>query len=487
MPTLNIFISHKHEDKIEARGIKKELTRFSGREIAVFLSSDIAFGDNWLTIIQKKLINCNLLLLLFTDKKASWDWCLYEAGMFTRLDEEAHKRVICLHSPDLEDPPGPLKHLQAIKADILNVENFLKNLYHTNIYFPDSQPIAPELQHDDIASSAKNIVSLMSKTPRESQQLLKQIYIHVPNSRQISPKQIPPDAEVIGDQASLALFNKRPGTWWWKDLQEEATKNKDQRWMRQLARAIHQASKRTATDPILSTYSARPFTGADGCKLYQPILNSVEWERDGSIKFQVLFNDEVTWRLPDIPENLAILHTAQSMALRFRYEVLRKYVDPLTRENGDSLRDILSELQEVIRSIEQEADSRGLLVQHKLVAIFKQNQKQIIKQMYADWYDIRAKLFEALEQGEIVKVKQCLLRLEELNRQFIPMAAHRYAELMSERLQDEGTLYTVEQFVGFSQKFPLQETSNDAFTVVKQEIGHEIPKSLASSNENVLE
>lgn len=437
MPTLNIFISHKLEDNIAAQDIKQELLRYSGSGIEVFLSSDIAYGENWLKVIQDKLIACNLLLLLFTDKKASWDWCLYEAGMFTRLDADSYKRVICLHSSDLDEPPGPLKHLQPLKATEPNILEFLKTLYRKNTYTPDSPPIAPYVKDQDLMSSARQIHAHLTKTPRDSQVLLKCMTLHIRDVNTISADQIHPNAEVEADKPSLELFGKNSGTWLWKDLVKDFN-DADFRWMKQLAKAIYQASQRGAIEPVFATFTASAFTSGGNHRLYQPILNSVEWERDGSIRFQILFKEEVTWRLSDIPENLAVLHTAQHMALRFRYEVVRKYAHRLVLRGGASLDNVLSELHEVLHSIEQESSSRGLLEEHKLLKVFnKKGQITKVRKMYADWYAIRSKLHVALVQNAVEEIIQCLSRLEDLNNEFLPMAASRYTELMIEAISEE--------------------------------------------------
>jgi hypothetical protein len=159
-PVLNIFISHKHEDNPAAVAVRDILAKYGGNQIQVFVSSDIPAGADWFECIRKQLIASNLLLLLFTDKRLSWDWCLYEAGMFTRLDEVSYRRVICLHSPDLT-PPEPLKHLQAVPAKTSDVIKFLRNLYGTNTYTQADQPINSYLTDEELGRAAGDIASYM--------------------------------------------------------------------------------------------------------------------------------------------------------------------------------------------------------------------------------------------------------------------------------------------------------------------------------------
>jgi hypothetical protein len=66
-----------------------------------------------------------MLLLLFTDNTGPWDWCLYEAGLFTQWDDD-QRRIICLHTG--RHPPAPLKHLQLVPALREEIALFLRQL-----------------------------------------------------------------------------------------------------------------------------------------------------------------------------------------------------------------------------------------------------------------------------------------------------------------------------------------------------------------------
>ena len=68
--TLNIFISHKHEDEEAVRELEKILHGLGPEEdhrFNVFSSGKIRGGEDWWEEIQKSLVDSNLLLLLYTD------------------------------------------------------------------------------------------------------------------------------------------------------------------------------------------------------------------------------------------------------------------------------------------------------------------------------------------------------------------------------------------------------------------------------------
>jgi hypothetical protein len=290
------------------------------------------------------------------------------------------------------------------------------------------------------------------KKPRDVRHFSKHITLHIPNPHDITPTSIPAEATVIADEASLDIFDKLQGEWTWKDLENEALKNPDRRWLRELANSIYRASQRSPVDPMFATFNARR-----GCKIYQPVLYRADWEQDGSLDWKILFQEETSWRLSDIPDSIAVLQTAQNMALRFRYEVLRKYTGLLTQP----LEQVCIELREVIQNIEQEAASRGLLEKDKLVDTFEApSDRSKLKAMYEDWYAIRAALDDGLTNGRWDDIKECLFKLRKYNNEFIPMAARRYEELMNNTIADEMNPNRVANPVKNGSHSPLRSRRN---------------------------
>ncbi len=179
--TLKIFLSHKHEDAYTALRIKEILKRLADdKKLEVFLSQDdIVAGDNWFDRIRRSLGSSNLLLLLFTDVTKSWDWCLYEAGLFQNLDSgrEDFRRVVCLTGT--EKIPGPLKHLQAVNANPKSVTRFLKDLYLGKALTGFSEPLSSWLKNfpETLEHSANEITDLISRNLVEHRSLLWQVCV----------------------------------------------------------------------------------------------------------------------------------------------------------------------------------------------------------------------------------------------------------------------------------------------------------------------
>jgi hypothetical protein len=124
-----VFVSHKHDDHDFADTVKKTLEHLSGSgRIECFVSgSDLSAGSDWNAKIRSQLLKSHLLVLLFTEPSQNWDWCLYEAGLFSSLGAAEDPSVVCLYHPQGASP-RPLSNLQGVPVQPEAVQQFLTQL-----------------------------------------------------------------------------------------------------------------------------------------------------------------------------------------------------------------------------------------------------------------------------------------------------------------------------------------------------------------------
>src|SRR5258707_786476 len=112
-----IVISHKGEDSNIADKIRAAIESLCGESAKCFLSERITHGQEWLNELHSQLQFSKYLLLIYTDPKEDWSWCMYEAGYFSALskiprekqaDTIDGRRIFCLHHEDL--PPPRIRH-----------------------------------------------------------------------------------------------------------------------------------------------------------------------------------------------------------------------------------------------------------------------------------------------------------------------------------------------------------------------------------------
>src|SRR5262245_23830916 len=111
-----VFISHKHDDHALAVEVGKALEGLARPKlIDCFVSgSDISAGMDWRREIRNVLAKSHLLVLLYTAPSRSWDWCLYETGLYTRFDRADKNEVssvVCLFSPGQASPSVSVYYL----------------------------------------------------------------------------------------------------------------------------------------------------------------------------------------------------------------------------------------------------------------------------------------------------------------------------------------------------------------------------------------
>jgi hypothetical protein len=125
-----VFISYVHEDKDIATAVQTLLVRTLELEAGVFLAADqtqILAGHIWLDRIRAALEQCDLLLLLLSERSINRAWVNFEAGAvwLTR------KPVIpvCIGKMLIEFLPQPYAGMQAVRLP-MDAHYLLTSIHH---------------------------------------------------------------------------------------------------------------------------------------------------------------------------------------------------------------------------------------------------------------------------------------------------------------------------------------------------------------------
>ncbi len=281
--TFRIFISHKHEDHGVARALKDALGSLSGEyAIEAFVSgSDIPAGADWNSLLRAELGRSHMLILLFTNPSRNWDWCLYEAGLFTRFDREQARAVVCLYDPG-SSPPSPLKGLQGVPVRERKIETFLARLCKTTWEVADDWkrgPLNAGIEPKAIASAAQTICDSFQHGT----------YAYHPCHRVVLDltavgkigDRIPEEAHVVeGPGATsaftLSIFGVAEGARerTWGDLLE-GVEGREADWRRQLDEVFCAALREELFEPVTA-----PLRSWQQNRDYRPILYRIERARE---------------------------------------------------------------------------------------------------------------------------------------------------------------------------------------------------------------
>ena len=159
-----IFVSHKSSDVHLANDVKAAIEDLSPRFECWVDAQEIAAGSDWGRSILKALGQSHLLLLLFTVPERKWDWCLYEAGLFTQFasaaDEDV-RSVVSIFDPK-SGPPRPLADVQGAPAEPEALIKFLTRLCKEPWEVSDDWrkgPLVPRVKPEAIEAAAQAIAT----------------------------------------------------------------------------------------------------------------------------------------------------------------------------------------------------------------------------------------------------------------------------------------------------------------------------------------
>jgi hypothetical protein len=147
--------------------------------------------------------------------------------------------------------------------------------------------------------------------------------------------------------------------------------------------------------------------------------------------FKVLFDEEVDWKIEDVPNWLSSLLTSLVMGTRFKFELIDSYKGKIRQLDDDkAIEETCLQIEKIILNVEEYASSRGLLQKDNLIKGFDVEHQNEIEKIYEQWYDVREKFLEALSQKDKEKIEDLLLDLAQMNKRFLLLAASRYREII---------------------------------------------------------
>jgi len=438
-----IFVSHKHEDHALADTVKQALEGLSSTIECFVSGTDIGPGTDWNLEIRDELARSHLLLLLFTNPSQNWDWCLYEAGLFTRFESDDVCSVVSLYQPD-GSPPRPLSNLQGVPANQEKVEAFLTSLCRETWHVSDDWlrgALAPRVKAPQIKDAAALIVGTFPLKPRSNPS-------HYPCHRvvldlsQVDSVEdgIPNEARVVeGPGATspytLSLFRAASGsrTWTWGELVAAvAGDEKDNAWRNQLDRRFAAALREELFRPTTATLRAFDPEQRQR-RYYRSILYEVVRSPpapDGAgtaaearrpLQVTVVFDPQLAPSQVGGPALSLVRINA-----RFATEVFDVFCGNVAQRSRSGP-GVFDEIQEAFEAIYQEADGYRLFALDEVERAYGgELESSGVRSLGAEWDAARQRLAPALAARDVEAVEKLLGEMRELNRQFSLAATERY-------------------------------------------------------------
>jgi hypothetical protein len=300
-----IFISHRHTDAKLASRVSEEIERL-GRFDCWVSGEDIAPGSDWSQAIIEALRRSHLLILLFTVPERQWDWCLYEAGLFTNFADAAEDdvwSVVSIYNPS-SGPPRPLAGIHGTPGEAPAIERLLLRLCHEPWTVSDrwrQGAVEPDVDPAAITAAAASIAEGFQAVITGAQEgrfkyPCHRLVLRAPRTGEPGDS-IPEEAVVeLGPGATseftLAIFGVSAGdeSHVWGDL-VRTIGGEGAAWRTELDAAYSSARRNTLFGPRTASIRAWTRAADDPTRWYHPILYSIEQQPAEGIERIVIVLD----------------------------------------------------------------------------------------------------------------------------------------------------------------------------------------------------
>lgn len=164
--TRKIFISHRHADRKIADAIKETIEKWRFKPISIFQSSDpnisTTIGAPLSDNLKEKLVEADVVLLIYTFDDKDWSYCMWECGVATDPKRAQHPRIVVFQCTD--DSPAPFKDTVRVKITEDGILRFTKQFYTEPEFFPGfDEAIAPDIGEEALKDISTTLYDSLNK------------------------------------------------------------------------------------------------------------------------------------------------------------------------------------------------------------------------------------------------------------------------------------------------------------------------------------
>ena len=408
-------------------------------------STDIKAGADWKSDLRKHLSNADMLLFMFTEPSATWDWCLYECGIFTPLrrpdndHEERERRIVCLHYKDGK-PPKPLSHLRSIEATPRNVEEFLEALFHQTEFTNSDEPLDDnyERRQADYERAAEEICSAMTRGVRGKPMVHFMALRVAPEAfaadGALSDKcGVPHDTIIESNSATMAMFGMTEVAptnehWSWAALLETIEAD-DQECFERIDETFVEICSGKLPRPIDVLYHS---TATD--RYYRPLFLRRDVAADGASIFNLLFVEQPeAERLSDLPggrREQAIIRMLE-VGRQLHSKLIVEFFEEFMRMGSNASEDIKRKLSTDVKEILDKARNAFFFDRQSVLAQFDPEQRERVGELYDRWEEIGRRFYESLEDWDLLRIRDNIEEFRRLNIETMGITVARYQQLLA--------------------------------------------------------
>jgi hypothetical protein len=435
--SIHIFISHKVTDEPAVRVVRSVFNQAGFPRLKIHTCEDIPAGKDWREWIEQEIGNSNCLLFLYTRPRDTWDWSLFETGLFYGLQKGP---VIVLHNPS-SGPPGPIRNVQAVRANEKGIKDFLKKFFGTIEITNMATPINPEYAKDEQGHLSRDAaaISAFFEGELDKRHFTERMFLRILDTNSLDQGIVPSDSIVEAGPSLLSIFGllERGETnpWTWEELAGRLEKDGNSKLVIAIEQSLCKANKSELFDQIQYIYQPR-----QSPKKYRVVLHSMEIGYNGEKKFCVLFFEQISGAtVPCGPQQNVTLLSCLTLGSRLQWEVYDRFIPVLSDDYADGDDEgLVEQVSELIDDIERDAAYRenleyeGSTTRDRLVWAFETRDWPSLEENIGNQRRLKNQLKSMINQKNCTGVLSNLRELQALNTDLVTKVARRYNEILSE-------------------------------------------------------
>lgn len=429
-PPYKLFISHSSEDAEQVRKLHDALKFVSGGA-EFFIAGNMRGGLNWRRAIEDALEQAHWLVFLYTNPEQDWTYCTWEVGYYDRLRKEegtgSCRQVICLKGTATQVPPiVDDRQAVVLNADVL-VTRWLKPFFTVvNRPLADDPGALEVLAKQIVGALSFNVDEIFRREPMTIRARLSQV---------LAQRGLPDDAVLEGSPGILQqVFGVAGERVAWGVIRQMFSNDVYNQWLAEFSAAAYQFANRRVFELQGVVYREEIEDR------FRPVVTSVTIQND-SLSLGLIMCPDVGGRIGRLEPPLSALLTATRAALRFRYEIIDRYLGRVREEAARNPNALRLGLRGSIANILTEAQMRGREGAEDLLQAFRPDDRSRVRRLIDEYGLVHPALYKALgfqtpeliapssdgplDEASLGALETQLERLDAINREFLHLAIQR--------------------------------------------------------------
>ncbi len=478
----SIFISYREEDEALAEAFAEQIKKLSWKQIAVHTFTDKS-TPQYMSWVSENIRNSNLLIILHTDSSHDMEFINYEIGLFVGSRSDARSDIIWFRSEGVNKSPRILAGIEPRPLEPGRIKELLRHILYTknfcdiNFMEGDKDPAGDcEAAGEIIAEHIPDTVLPefyklrlvigpieLSDTPVITDEK-SEIIRHTTDGEKVLSFS---GATVSTRDDVRQLLNLAPiGPISWQDFRETLDDSESgQSIPSDIMNIAHDDRLHGRYTRVLSTLKTEK-------SQFWPVISRIDRKNGIPTAFYIILIEDPTqfyprsvfaWNQRVFDQQLKLV-TLLNFTRRFRWNIIEpalyELYRHLTNKRFAKAYDAAMLLRQELDDMQRAGEAERLDVAMDVLSNFDDDEaREAMAPLWAEYYEKRGKLDEAIDAQDYHTVFEILVRYSENARLFMTTCIGQYAKLV------ERTETLEEHYPNWRSEIPRVKDSSEGVSV----------------------